>query len=297
MKAIYVLAAASLTLTLAACHGTTAETSDQAHTERELIFFDGFDNGELDREKWIVVGTDFWVNREEQAYLDDPETIVFRDGVEGAEGGVLELRPVYRPGVDPHEDREADFVSGRLESKGKFETTYGRAEARIRLPDAEGFWPAFWMLGNGKWPDTGEIDIMEYIGEKDWTAVALHGPGYSGDNTPFVDRFYFPQGEDATGWHVYAVEWTPDMIQFEIDGRVTYRATRKMVEHLSDWAFDNPKYLILNSAIGGAYPVKNNRVEEPYYGLPQATAELIKRGEVAMEVDWVKVYAPLDAGD
>ena len=297
MKALNTLVAASCAMALVACDGATAQTASIPAPERELVFFDGFDDGELDREKWVVVGSDFWVNNEEQAYLDDPETIVFRDGVDGAEGGVLELRPVYRPGADPREDREADFVSGRIESKGKFETTYGRAEARIRMSAAEGFWPAFWMLGNGKWPDTGEIDIMEYIGEPDWTAVALHGEGYAGDNTPFVDRFYFPEGEDATGWHVYAAEWTPDMIQFEIDGRVTYRVTRSMVEHSGKWSFDNAKYLILNSAVGGAYPVKNNRVEEPYVGLPQATAEMIKRGEVAMEVDWVKVYAPLGARD
>ena len=262
--------------------------------ERRLIFADEFSASELDRENWVTIGPDFWVNKEEQAYIDDPAVISILEGIEGAEGGVLMLRPVYQPGIDTLEERSADFVSGRIESKGKFDFTYGRAEARILLPDAVGVWPAFWLLGNGKWPDTGEIDIMEYVGEKDWTAVALHGPGYSGDNTPFVDRYYFNDGAGAATWRTYSVEWTEDAIEFEIDGVLTYRATRKMVEQNGKWRFDNPKYLILNFAMGGAYPYKNNVVDEPYHGVPQETVEKVKSGQIAMLVDWVRVYAPED---
>ena len=159
------------------------------------------------------------------------------------------------------------------------------------MTDSIGAWPAFWLLGNGKWPDTGEIDIMEYVGEKDWTGVALHGPGYSGE-TPLVNRYFFPKGEDVTDWHTYAVEWTDQAILFEIDGRLTYRVTRPMIEYYGDWKFDNPKHLILNLALGGAYPLKTNGVREPYSGLPAATVEQVKRGEVAIHVDWVRVYAP-----
>lgn len=267
--------------------------SAQSETEqRTLIFTDEFNGSELDREKWITIGPDFWVNKEEQAYIDDPSVISILDRIEGADGGVLMLRPVYQPGVDTNKERQADFVSGRIESKGKFDFTHGRAEARILMPDATGVWPAFWLLGNGKWPDTGEIDIMEYVGEKDWTAVALHGPGYSGDKTPFVDRYYFNDEAGATTWRTYAVEWTKDAIEFEIDSVLTYRATRKMVEQSGEWRFDNPKYLILNFAVGGVYPFKNNIVKRPYYGVPAKTVKKIKKGEVAMLVDWVRVYAP-----
>ena len=257
-----------------------------------MLLFDGFDGQALDRKIWNVVGPKFKANDEEQVYIDDPSVIAFETGVEGADGGVLVIKPRYQPGNDPLPERQADFVSGRINTKGKFDFTYGRAEARIKMPDAVGAWPAFWLLGDGKWPDTGEIDIMEYVGEKEWTAVALHGPGYSADSTPFVDRYYFPEGEDATDWHVYAAEWTPDTIQFEIDGRVTYRVTRKMIEPDNAWAYDNTKHLILNFALGGAYPVKNNRVLEPYYGLPADTAERVKSGELEMMVDWVRVLAP-----
>ena len=258
---------------------------------REVVFADEFDAPTLDRTTWNVVGPGFWVNNEQQAYVDDPATVAIVEGVSGAEGGALMLRPLFKPGIDPHPERKADFVSGRIDSKGKFDFTYGRAEARIRMPDAVGVWPAFWLLGNGEWPGTGEIDIMEYVGEKDWTGVALHGPGYSGE-TPLVNKFFFPEGTDVTDWHVYAVEWTRDAILFEIDGRLTYRITRPMVEHYGEWRFDTPKHVILNVAMGGAYPFKTNGIEKPYNGVPQETVDKVKTGEVSMLVDWVRVYAP-----
>ncbi|MBI1402156.1 MAG: family 16 glycosylhydrolase [Porphyrobacter sp.] len=270
-----------------------AQTSAEAEA-RKLVFADEFDGPALDRAKWNVVGMDFWVNNEQQAYLDSPETIAIASHVEGADGGALVLRPVYRPGIDTRKDRKADFVSGRINSLGKAEFTHGRIEARIRMPDATGVWPAFWMLGDGKWPDTGEIDIMEYVGERDWTGVALHGPGYSGE-TPLVNKFVFDPATDVTDWHVYAVEWTSQSILFEVDGRLTYRVTRPMVEHYGPWRFDNPKHLILNFAIGGAYPVKTNGIRRPYNGMPRATVDAIKAGQVAMYVDWVRVYEPLES--
>ena len=272
-----------IALALSAC-AAAAPPASAPGASRQLLFSDEFDGTALDRSKWQVIGMDFWVNDEQQAYVDRPDVLAVRDGS-------LVLTPRYAPGIDTHPRRKADFIAGRIESKGKFDFTYGRAEARIRMPDAVGVWPAFWLLGNGPWPTTGEIDVMEYIGEKGWTGVAIHGPGYSGE-TPFVDRFYFPPGEDATGWHVYAAEWTPDTVEFYLDGRLTYRVTRAMVEHYGKWVFDNPEHVIVNFALGGAYPIKNNGVKAPYPGLPHATAERIKRGELSMEVDWVRVYAP-----
>jgi len=287
---------------LCALLGTTACLAGPGHTEagqpskegagHALVFADEFNAGELDRTKWSAIGPTFWVNNEQQAYVDAPDTIRLlpAGAVPDADGGVLALQPQYRQGYQSPGGRVSDFVSGRIESRGKFEFTHGRALARIRMPDAVGVWPAFWLLGNGKWPDTGEIDIMEYVGEADWTGVALHGPGYSGE-TPLVDKQFFPAGTDVTQWHEYAVEWTPEEILFEVDGRLTYRATRAMVEHYGKWSFDTPKFLILNFALGGAYPYKTNGIEKPYQGLPTSTVERIKQGSVAMQVDWVRVYS------
>lgn len=290
------LSAATL-LAAASASGQPTEVPVSAQGEvgenRQLLFADEFNASELDRDKWITIGPDFWVNNEQQMYVDDPAVINFIDGVEGADGGVLMLRPVFKPGIDPNTDRNAPFVSGRIESQGKFDFMHGRAEARIKMPANVGVWPAFWLLGNDSWPGTGEIDIMEYVGEKDWIGVALHGPGYSGE-TPLVNKFFFPEGMDVTQWHTYAVEWTDTQIDFLIDGHVHYRVTRPMVENYGEWRFDNRKYLILNFAMGGAYPFKTNRIEEPYSGVPQATVDAVKTGEVAMLVDWVRVYAPVE---
>ncbi|WP_349512831.1 glycoside hydrolase family 16 protein [Erythrobacter sp. NFXS35] len=219
------LAAALVVPTASIAADTRGDAVVASAEARPLVFADEFDAGTLNREKWNIVGMDFWVNEEQQAYLDSPDTIRFASDVAGADGGVLVLRPVYRPGVDTREDRKADFISGRINSLGKADFTYGRIEARIKLPADEGVWPAFWMLGDGRWPDTGEIDIMEYVGETDWIGVALHGPGYSGE-TPMVNKHFFAEGPDATDWHTYGVEWTKDAILFELDGKLVYRATR-----------------------------------------------------------------------
>jgi beta-glucanase (GH16 family) len=130
---------------------------------------------------------------------------------------------------------------------------------------------------------------MEYVGEADWTGVALHGEGYSGE-TPFVDKQFFPPGTDVTQWHEYAVEWTPRQILFLVDGRLTYRVTRPMVEHYGKWSYDTPKFVILNFALGGAYPHKTNGIDTPYQGLPASTVERIRQGDITMHVDWVRVH-------
>jgi beta-glucanase (GH16 family) len=273
-------------LSLAGLARAGASTAAQP---RELLFADEFGGPALDRGKWNVEGDAFWVNNEQQAYVDSPQTIAVSRAVEGAPDGALVLKPVWKPGYVTSKQRKADFISGRIDSKGKFDFAYGRAEARIRMTDHVGVWPAWWMLGNGQWPDTGEIDIMEYVGDRSWTGVAVHGPGYSGDRGP-VNRYYFRPGEpDVTAWHVYGVDWTPDLLTFTVDGNTAFTVPRATIEHNSRWAFDNPKYLILNFALGGAYPSKVNNIKAPYDGMPQATVDAIKHGEVAMYVDWVRV--------
>lgn len=287
-----ILAGFALGLAANAAVAGEAPAPDQADAAEEvLIFADEFDTPELDRSKWNVVGPEFWVNQEEQAYIDSPRTITFAPlADEGADaGGALLLRPNFHKGFVTPGGRKADFTSGRITTEGKFDFTHGRAVARIRMPDATGVWPAFWLLGNGDWPETGEIDIMEYVGEPDWIGVALHGTGYSGE-TPLVNKYFFDPSTDVTQWHEYEVDWNEERILFKIDGRLTYRVTRAMVERYGPWRFDTPKHVILNFAVGGVYPLKTNGITEPYVGVPQETVDRIKRGEIAMEVDWVRIY-------
>lgn len=260
-----------------------------AVTETDTIFFDDFSGNSLDREKWNVIGTDFWVNNEQQVYVDSTVTIFTVKG-ENAKNtkNALVLKAHYAPGFITYRGNNFDFISGRIDTRDKVMFTYGTAAARMKLPKGSGFWPAFWALGGGKWPETGEIDIMEYVGETDWVGVALHGPDYSGE-TPLVNKYFFPEGEDVTQWHVYSVDWTPESFEFKVDGRLIYRVIKPMVEHYGKWAFDNPKFLILNFALGGAYPYKTNGVKEPYNGIPASTVKLIKDGKAEVLIDWVLI--------
>jgi len=279
----------------ALCSQQTARPEEQpadkrAKAEPETVFFDDFSGKELDRSKWSVRITGSTVNNEQQAYVDSTDTLSIAHGDEaaGAANGALVIQARYKPGFTTPEGRKFDFISGRLDTRGKFEFTNGTAAARMKLPDGPGFWPAFWALGNGPWPATGEIDIMESVGEPDWTSVALHGPGYSGE-TPLVNKVYFPKDKDATNWHVYSVDWTQSGFVFKVDDTIMYRATRPMIEHYGRWAYDNPKFLILNLALGGAYPVKTNMVKKPYPGIPESTFDAIKAGKGKVLVDWVRV--------
>jgi hypothetical protein len=85
------------------------------------------------------------------------------------------------------------------------------------------------------------------------------------------------------------MEWRPDGFTFTVDGDPFYRVTKAAVEEKGRWAFDNPKFLILNFALGGAYPQGVNRIQRPYPGIAQSTVELITAGKATMMVDWVRV--------
>lgn len=254
-----------------------------AQSNKKVLFFDDFTSANLDRSKWNVIITGDHFNDELQAYIDSASTLF-------VENGCLVFRPQYSPGFITKDGKRFDFTSARITTQNKFDFAYGTAEAKIKLTKGSGLWPAWWMLGNEIWPTTGEVDIMENIGESDWANVAVHGPGYSGE-TPFVNRQYFNASNDVTNWHVYAVEWSPTEMIFKYDGIVMYKVTKTMINHYGKWVFDEPKHLLLNFAVGGIYPAKINGIKGKgvKYGLPESTAELIKNSKVKMWVDWVKV--------
>lgn len=254
----------------------------------DTLFADDFSGTGLDRSKWNVIVTGRTVNDEQQAYVDSPDTIALTAKADGAANGALAITSRRQPGFKTPEGRSFDFVSGRLDTRGKFEFTYGTAEARIKLTAGAGIWPAFWALGTGRWPDTGEMDILENVGDPSWTNFAVHGPGYSADKC-FDFRQRFPDGGDITGWHVYGMTWTRDAMVFSVDGRERWRIDRAAIETRGRWAFDIPKFLVVNQAIGGIYPHAVNQVDKPYFGLPQTTVDTIEAGRAVMLVDWIRV--------
>jgi beta-glucanase (GH16 family) len=169
------------------------------------------------------------------------------------------------------------YTSARLTTAGLRAFQYGKFEARMRLPSGQGLWPAFWMLGSNVelvgWPATGEIDIMEFRGQEPTTVLgSLHGPGYSGGAA--LTRRYTPAATRFdNSFHVFAVEWTADRIDWFVDGVRYHGVGREQVP--GAWVFDHPFNILLNVAVGG------NFVGAPseFTTFPQS-----------MVVDWVRVY-------
>ncbi len=265
----------------------------QQKTKTDTVFFEDFNEKKIDRSKWNVEVSGRTYNNEQQAYLDSSAVLYFVKGkqAEGARHGALVIQAIYDPGYTSKEKNKYDFISARINTQHKMEFTYGTAACRMKMASGAGLWPAFWALGNGPWPNSGEIDMMETVGDSSWISNALHGPNYFGD-TPLAQRYSLPKNTDVSQWHVYSVDWTPDQIVFKMDGAVTYAVTRAMVEHYGHWAFDDPKFLILNFALGGGYPHGVNQITSPYYGISQSTVDKIKGGHAKVLVDWILITKP-----
>ncbi len=256
-----------------------------------LIFWDDFSSGQLDLSKWSVRTTGKVVNNEQQAYVNSSETIYVASLHEEAGDAhkALVLHPHYQPGFTTPDGQCFDFISGRIDTREKFHFTYGSASVRMKLPAGSGLWPAFWAMGSGSWPENGEIDVMEYVGEPDWISCAVHGPGYCGESA-LVNKLFFPNGENATSWHIYTVDWAPDRMVFKVDEKIIYRVMRPMVDFFGPWVFNDEKFLILNLALGGVYPFKTNGIRSPYYGISEETVAKIRDDQVKVLIDWVGVY-------
>ncbi len=172
-----------------------------------------------------------------------------------------------------------NYTSGRLLTKGKWDWTYGRFEARIKAPDGKaGLWPAFWMLGSDidavGWPQCGEIDVMEYVSRlPNEIFGTIHGPGYSGGAS--YGNIYDFGAPVSNEYHVYAVEWKPDEIRWYVDDVLYHIAVPDDVAP-NPWVYDHSHFLILNLALGGNF----GGGLSPSLTFPQR-----------MLVDYVRVYA------
>jgi len=179
------------------------------------------------------------------------------------------------------------YTSARLKSQGLFSFQYGRIEARILLPESQGMWPAFWLLGNNittnPWPACGETDVMEhidgsnppfYVGATppgyDWVQSSVHGTNLNG-GVP-----YHPSGFSAAAWHTYGMIWSKGQVQFYIDNPSNVYETFTPANITGTWPFDQgPMFVILNLAVGGSWP-----------GNPDTTTVFPSQ----MLVDYVRIY-------
>ncbi|MDG1730512.1 MAG: glycoside hydrolase family 16 protein [Algibacter sp.] len=228
-------------------------------------------------------GFDGWGNNELQSYTDRSKNV-------SVQNGMLLIT------AQKEDFQNATFTSARLSTKGLFEQQYGRFEARIKVPSGSGLWPAFWLLGadcedvgeqlDSNWPLCGEIDIMEYRRDEP-TSISgtVHGPGYSGLTLPQgqITKSYDLEERIDNGFHIFGIEWGPDYINFYVDDVLYNQITpadlnvtpANLTGELGEWVFNKPYYIILNLAVGGAFP-GNPDSDEIF---PQS-----------MLVDYVRVY-------
>jgi len=176
----------------------------------------------------------------------------------------------------------AVYTSARLKTQGLFSFQYGRVEARMMLPESQGMWPAFWLLGDNivtsPWPACGELDVMEHIDGSnpqnegyDWVEGSIHGTSLNGGIQ------YHPTGFSAAAWHTYGMIWTKGRIQYYVDSPSNIYATFTPSTQTGAWPFDTgPQFILLNLAVGGTWP-----------GSPDSTTVFPSQ----MVVDYVRIYS------
>ena len=234
----------------------------------KLVWNDEFNyTGLPDKTKWNYdVGGDGWGNNELQYYT--------ADRLENArvENGhlVIETRKEDWQGKN--------YTSARLVTKSKGDWTYGRIEVQARLPKGLGSWPAIWMLGSItplKWPDDGEIDIMENVGyDQGKIHASIHTRDYNHViNTQKTAIIDIPDCSEK--FHLYALDWTKDTIKISVDDHI-YFSFGNEHKGKGTWQFDSPFHLLLNIAVGGNWGGQKG-VDDRVFPMK-------------MEIDYVRVY-------
>ncbi|MBA3863881.1 MAG: hypothetical protein C0517_08060 [Erythrobacter sp.] len=273
----------------------------------ELAWADEFDGDSLDRSKWTPE-VSCWGggNFERQCYTDRPENIA-------VEGGVLLLKackerftgPARPPEIaeNPNPQLTQSYTSGKVRTRGLHAWRYGRIEVRAKVPPGQGPWSAVWMMPDadayGRWPLSGEIDILEAvnIGAKcklcdggrgeNRTISALHFGDLPPRNRLVDGRTTLPDGAlPSDDFHVYAVEWGEGLIRFLVDDRVHLTVTADQWDSASPRAkgnaaapFDQPFYVMANLAVGGRLAEENN-----------AKGVAAKSFPAQFAIDWIRVY-------
>ncbi len=234
----------------------------------KLVWSDEFNyNGLPDSTKWNYdVGGDGWGNNELEYYTKKnwKNARVMNGNL------IIELRK------EKMENR--NYTSARLITKGKGDWKYGKIEVRAKLPKGLGTWPAIWMLGSTtplKWPDDGEIDIMEHVG---FDPGVIHGSIHCKkyNHVIHTQKTAITTVKDCMeNFHVYGLEWDEKSITIYVDGNKYFTFTNEHTGY-DAWPFNQPMHLLLNVAFGGNWGAAKGIDDS---NLPQQ-----------MLVDYVRVY-------
>jgi beta-glucanase (GH16 family) len=238
--------------------------------------FDGSAGAIFDHMKWVAdTGGGGWGNQEREFYTAGANV-----ALDGQGHLVITARAEPPFTTDRCWYGACRYTSARIKTKGRFAQAYGRFEARIRIPRGQGMWPAFWLLGadldSVGWPGSGEIDVMENVGREPAVVHGtVHGPGYSGSDGITAADTLRGGAAYADAFHVFAIEWQPEEIRWYVDGRQYHRVTPADLPRGAAWAFNHPFFVILNLAVGGAWP-----------GDPDSTTTFPQQ----LVVDYVRAY-------
>lgn len=253
-------------LTAMACAASQGNKAAEAPECYELVWADEFDvDGAPNDANWSYqLMRKGQVNNEEQEYVNSLDNAWVEDGI-------LHVKAI----------KEGDRItSARLITRGKQEWLYGRVEARIKLPKGKGVWPAFWMMpaksSYGGWPNSGEIDILEFVG---YMPGVVHATVHTADYNHVINTQKGTKTELAScsdEFHVYSLEWTAERIDIAVDDNVYFSFENDGAGTTGTWPFNHPFYIILNVAFGGGW---GGAEGVDYSVLP-----------CDMQVDWVRVY-------
>lgn len=254
-------------LSLISCTDTSVADPGTAHVPSgyHLVWQDEFNySGAPDPEKWSYsLGGNGWGNGEAQFYTDKRSNSF-------VDKGTLTIRAQNENGL---------WTSARIKTQYKADWTYGYIEVRAKLPKGIGTWPAIWMLPSyeayGGWPRSGEIDIMEHVGfDPEVIHTTVHTLSYNHKiGTQKNHHEKIPGTTD--GFHIYAMLWDEESIQWFIDGKPFYQFKNEHKTY-AEWPFDKPFYIILNLAIGGSW------------GGQRGIDKNLKTAQ--LEIDYVRVY-------
>jgi beta-glucanase (GH16 family) len=243
---------------------TTTNTTSTTPTDTSvapvyaLAWADEFNGTAVDTTTWTMEKGSLHVNNEKEYYQAKNATV--------ANGNLVITAKQESAGGFP-------YTSARMNTSGKVTPTYGRIEARIKLPVGAGLWPAFWMLGTDinlgvSWPGCGEIDIMEHVNADSLIYGTMHW--YSGGHAQYGST----TTTSPSAYHIYAVQWDKKSIKWYVDN--TLYQTGNITNGINNTgAFQNSFFIILNLAVAGDFP-----------GQTVDTSKL----PASMYVDYVRVY-------
>jgi beta-glucanase (GH16 family) len=236
------------------------ETSNSIPAGYDLVWFDEFDyTGKPDPSKWAYEYGHI-ANNEAQYYTDSLKNARVENGTLIIEAYKEKIKnSAFVSNDDPNWKKNseyASYTSARLITRNIAYWQYGVIEIKAKIPRGTGMWPAIWMLGKNQaevgWPKCGEIDIMEHVGyNQDSVFGTIHTGAYNHMmGTQKGSSVYIENPYDQ--FHTYSIEWTPEKIDFLLDGAVYFNVIN---EHktAAEWPFDQPFYMILNIAVGGSW--------------------------------------------